>query len=68
MTPEAIKTMCKAIAVMVFTTGAFGSIVIVPYAMGWDLKLIAISGIYFIAGAVMIVGGLFTYAYLVTQK
>jgi hypothetical protein len=68
MTPEAIKTMCKAIALVVFVTGAFGSVLCLPYAIGWDLRLIAVSGIYFIAGAVMIVGGLFTYAYLVTQK
>ncbi len=68
MTPEAIKTMCKAVALTVFTLGAFGSLLVVPYAIGWDLQLIAVSGVYFIAGAVMITGGLFTYTYVTMQK
>lgn len=68
MTPEAIKTMCKAIAVMTFTMGAFGSLLVVPYAIGWNFQLVAISGVYFIAGAVMITGGLFTYTYVTLQK
>jgi len=68
MTPEAIKAVCKATALVVFAIGAYGSALCLPYAIGWNLTLIAVSGIYFCAGAVMIVGGLFTYAYLATQK
>lgn len=68
MTPEAIKSMCKAIALTVLATGVFGSLLVVPFAIGWDFQLIAISGVYFIAGAVMITGGLFTYTYISLQK
>lgn len=68
MTPEAIKTMCKAVAVMVLATGTFGSFLVVPYAIGFDFQLVSIAGVYFIAGAVMITGGLFTYTYVTLQK
>ncbi len=68
MTPEGIKTMCKAIALMMFAAGACGSLAIVPYATLWDLKWVAIAGIYFVAGAVMMTGGLFSYVYLNAKK
>jgi hypothetical protein len=64
MTPEAIKACCKAFALVVVTVGGFGSVACVPYALTTNLYLIATSGIYFIAGAVMITGGLLSYVLL----
>jgi len=68
MTPEAIKTLCKALAVILFTCGAFGSLLCLPYAAGFNMAWIMTAGVYFVAGAVLMSGGLITYAYLSTQK
>ncbi|MBF0387758.1 MAG: hypothetical protein HQL20_07885 [Candidatus Omnitrophica bacterium] len=61
MTQAAIKTLCKALAVVMFACGAFGSMLCVPYAIGFDLSWITAAGVYFIAGAIMMSGGLITY-------
>jgi hypothetical protein len=58
----------KGLSVVVLVAGAAGSCLCVPYAIGTDWYLVSIAGVYFIAGAIMIVGGLFTYAYLSAQK
>ncbi len=68
MSPEAVKVFCRAGALVVFATGVFGSLLCLPYALGTYLPEIAVAGTYFIAGAIMIVGGLFTYVYLISQK
>ena len=65
MTPEMIKRLCKALAVLSVVVGGFGSILCVPFAMTNDLRLIATAGIYFIAGAIMIAGGLLSYVNLI---
>ena len=65
MTPEAIKRCCKAFSLVVITVGGFGSVLCLPFALTTSLSLITTSGIYFIAGAIMITGGLFSYVYLV---
>ena len=65
MTPESIKSVLKAFAVVCVAVGGFGSMLCLPFALGTDLKWITASGIYFIAGAVMITGGLATYTMLV---
>lgn len=62
MTREAIRNIVKALGLVCLTVGAFGSALVVPYAITNSLVLIATSGIYFIAGSVMITGGLITYA------
>ncbi len=68
MTPEAVKTMSQALAVVLFVIGGLGSIVCLPYAMSPYLSVVSATGIYFCAGAVMMTGGLLAFAYLVTQK
>ena len=68
MTPEMIKRFCKAIAVLAVVVGGFGSILCLPYALGTDLTWISAAGIYFIAGAVMITGGLLSYAVLIKTE
>ena len=64
MTPEAINRYCRAFALVVVTVGGFGSVLCLPFALTTDIVLIATSGIYFVAGAVMITGGLWSYVYL----
>lgn len=65
MTPEAIRKVVKALGLVCFTVGVFGSALCLPVAIGTNLVEIAVAGIYFIAGGIMIVGGLGVYAYLI---
>ena len=67
MTPEATKSFCRAFALVVVAVGGFGSVLCLPYAFTTNLYLIATSGIYFVAGAVMITGGLISYVYLLKE-
>ena len=64
MTPEFIKRVCKALAVVCVAIGGFGSLSCFSLLMTNHLYWIATAGIYFVAGAVMIVGGLVTYTLL----
>jgi len=68
MTQEAIRKVVKALALIAFTVGGFGSVLCVPFAITNNLWLIATAGIYFIAGGIMIVGGLVTYALLIKDE
>ncbi len=68
MTPQAVKTAVKAMALIAFTVGGFGSVLCIPFAMSTNLWFIGVAGIYFIAGGIMIVGGLGTYAYMVNNE
>lgn len=64
MTEEAFKKLVRATAVLCVAVGGFGSILCLPYAVTSNWNLVAISGVYFIAGGVMIVGGLITLSVL----
>ncbi|MEI6437625.1 MAG: hypothetical protein WCO69_02610 [Candidatus Omnitrophota bacterium] len=69
MTPEAVRTLCKALGVVLFSCGAFGSLLCLPFAIGFDLKWIFVAGVYFVSGAVLMSGGLITYTLVtVNQK
>lgn len=61
MTPEGIKSVCKALAIVSVAVGGFGSLLCVPYALTANLDLITTAGIYFVAGGIMIVGGLLSF-------
>lgn len=64
MTKEAIQAVCRALAILTVAVGGYGSLLCVPYALMNNLQIIATAGIYFVAGAVMITGGLLTYTVL----
>jgi hypothetical protein len=68
MTPETIKRLCKAVAVLAVVVGGFGSILCLPYALGTDIRWISAAGIYFVAGAIMITGGLLSYTVLLKTE
>ena len=68
MTAEMIKRFCKALAVLSVVVGGFGSILCLPYALGTNLYVISAAGIYFIAGAVIITGGLLSYAVFIRTE
>jgi len=60
MTEEAFKKFVRALAIVSVVVGGFGSMLCVPFAVTSNLSLITAAGIYFIAGGVMITGGLIT--------
>lgn len=68
MTPEAIKRLCKAVAVLAVVVGGFGSILCLPYALGTDLRWISAVGIYFVAGSILITGGLLSFTVLLKAE
>ncbi len=67
MTPEAIKKFCKALASVTVAIGGIGSLACLPFAFTTHLQLIAVAGVYFCAGAVLIVGGQSAYALLIDK-
>ncbi len=60
MTEEALKKIVRAFAIVAVVVGGFGSVLCVPYAITSSVVLINMAGIYFIAGGIMITGGLIT--------
>ncbi len=68
MTPEMVRRLCKAIAVLAVVIGGYGSILCLPYALSTNLVWITTAGIYFVAGAIMITGGLVSYVVLMKTE
>ena len=68
MTPEAIKRLCKGLAVVTVGVGGGGSMLVLPYACSWNFTWIAVAGVYLVAGAVLISGGLLSYAVLIRDE
>ena len=68
MTPEGLNKFCKALAVVLFVVGGMGSISCLPFAFSSSMVWIQAAGIYFIAGGVIMSGGLISYVLLTNQK
>ena len=68
MTEEGFRSFIRASGLVAVAVGAFGSMLCVPYALTTSLSLISTAGTYFIAGGVMIVGGLLTVALLIQPQ
>jgi hypothetical protein len=68
MTKEALIRFWKAAAVVCVAVGVMGSFMCLPYALTTNLNFIWISGIYFIAGGILIVGGMGSYVYLLKNE
>ena len=68
MTPDALNKFCRALAVVLFTVGAFGCISCLPYALSNSMYWITAAGIYFVAGGIIMSGGLISYVLLTNQK
>ncbi len=65
MTEEAFKKLVRAMGILSVVVGGFGSILCIPFAVTSDLSLITTAGIYFVAGGVMITGGLITVSMMI---
>ena len=68
MTLEAIKNVVKALAILSVVVGGYGSILCLPFAFTNSLSLVTTAGIYFVAGGVMIAGGLVTLSVMLQQE
>lgn len=68
MTPEAIRRVVKALGLVCFTIGGFGCVLCLPFAISTNMIFVAAAGIYFVAGGIMIIGGLVTYALLIKEE
>ena len=68
MTPEAMNKLCRAVAVLSVVVGGAGSVMCLPFACSTDWNIAGATGIYFVAGAVMITGGLCAYALLARDQ
>lgn len=62
MTKDALKNVTKALAILSVIVGGVGSILCLPLACSRYLSVASAAGIYFVAGGIMITGGLVTYA------
>lgn len=68
MTTEFVRTLLRAMGIVCIAVGGFGSMLCVPFALTTHLSFITIAGIYFVAGGVMITGGLITVTLLQPGK
>lgn len=68
MTNEALKTMVRAMAIVCVTVGGVGSILCLPFAVTNDWTLVRIAGTYFVAGGIMITGGLISLSILIQPQ
>ena len=68
MTKEALSKLIRAMGILSVVVGGAGSILCVPFAVTSDLVLIATAGVYFIAGGVMITGGLITVSLMIQPE
>ncbi len=67
MTPEAITKFGKALAAIFVAVGGLGCIACLPLAFG-TLQVAAATALFFIAGGVLMSGGLISFAVLNAQK
>ena len=68
MTKESFRSLVKAFAVVSVVVGGLGSIACVPYAFTSNLYLLTATGIYFIAGGIMITGGLIATSLMIKSE
>jgi hypothetical protein len=68
MTPEAVKRFCKAVAGMSVIFGACGMFLCAPILL-WDVSIpmIQAASLPFIAGAILIAGGLVSFTMLLEK-
>ena len=68
MTQEAFRSLVKAGAAVSVVIGAAGSVLCLPYALSSNLRFVTTTGIYFIAGGVMITGGLIALSLMIQPE
>ena len=67
MTPEAVIKFCRALAVVFVAVGGLGCVACLPLAFG-SLPIAATTALFFVAGGVLMSGGLVSFSILNGQK
>ena len=67
MTPESVTKFGKALAALFMAVGGLGCIACLPLVFG-SLQVAAATALFFIAGGVLMSGGLISFAILNAQK
>jgi len=68
MTPEGLNKFCRALAAVMFTVGVMGCFACLPYALSSSMLWVHTAGVYFVAGGIIMSGGLISYILLTQQK
>jgi hypothetical protein len=68
MTPEAIKSLCKAAALVAVAAGGYGMLLCVPYIAGHSVFVITAASLPFIAGAILVAGGMVSFTLLIRKE
>ena len=68
MTPEAIRKLLKAAALVAIFGGGYGMLLCVPYIWSAPVVVTAAASLPFIAGAVLIAGGMVSYTLLIRKE
>jgi hypothetical protein len=68
MNPEAIKSICKSAALVAVSAGTYGMLLCTPYIMGNDVVVIAAASLPFIAGAILVAGGMVSFTLLIKKE
>ena len=67
MTPKTSKEIVRAFALLCVCAGGFGMVVVVPYLVLNNWIIVAAAGLSFIAGAVLVAGGLLSITHLINN-
>ena len=68
MNPETIKRLCKSAALVAVSAGAYGMLLCSPYMMGPNVVVIAAASLPFIAGAILVAGGMVSFTLLIRKE
>lgn len=64
MTEQVFRGLIRGAAMVAFIVGGIGCVLCVPYTMTTNLVLLTATGVYFVAGGIMITGGLIALSLL----
>ncbi len=64
MTETVFRGLIRGAALVAFLAGGLGCVLCVPYAASTSMYWVAVAGVYFVAGGIMIAGGLITLSLL----
>ena len=67
MTPEAVIKLCKALSAIFVAIGGLGCVACFPFVFG-SLSITATVALFFIAGGVLMSGGLISFVIINGQK
>ncbi len=67
MKKKAIKALIRAFAVIGLIVGGIGCLSLIPFAISNNLVFVGMTGLYFVAGGVLIAGSLVSLSVLTVR-